>query len=117
MAPSDQGAQLALGRCCRDWAAHLRARAQDHAPALSQAERIADSLLQARPQWAEVQLLRGSLWLERASGDTNPKSRRQNGMRAFQLLSSAITINPHWETRWRPAATSAKALADGGARP
>ena len=117
LAPNDQGSQLDFARCCRDWAGFLRARAQDPASALSRAERLAEALLQKRPQWAEAQVLRGSLWLETASAEVEPNSRRQAGLSAMRLMSSALATNPHLEFRWRPSAAAAKALADGTARP
>ena len=116
MAPNDQLSQVNFGKCGRDWAHFLRTINQDPSPALTRSARIADALVQSRPEWAEALVLRGSLWLEMAAAEPNPETRRQIGLRAWQLISKALAINTHLETRWRSSAVAAKALADGGLR-
>ena len=113
MAPNDQLSQVAFARCVREWAQFLRTKNQDPTPALTRSARIADAVVQSRPQWAEALILRGSLWLEMAAAEPNPERRRQNGLRASLLFSNALAANAHLETRWRSSAAAAKALAHG----
>ncbi|MCY0997909.1 protein kinase [Myxococcus sp. MISCRS1] len=103
--PGRQDHQVAFGQFCRSRALWAEALGQAPGPWLARGLGVADTLLIARPEWAEALLLRASLLRVEESRLTAPGEQRAGGgMR--EAADAALARNPHLGHLWARQAPS-----------
>ncbi|WP_164021307.1 serine/threonine-protein kinase [Pyxidicoccus trucidator] len=98
--PGRQDYQVAFGQFCRERALWAEASAEAPGPWLERGLGVADTLLAARPEWAEALLLRASLLRVKDLGAPASGALGVGGHRMRKDADAALARNPHLMHVW-----------------